>query len=66
MRLMGIFIFELIYSNKIHVFINSNKNQHYFLQFNEVKNSIFILFLVWYISNDMGTIFCCVVLLNPW
>ena len=27
-------------------FISSNKNHHYFLQFNEVINGIFILFLV--------------------
>ena len=40
----GIFSFELIYSNEI--FISSNKNHHYFLQFNEVTNGIFILFLV--------------------
>ena len=40
----GIFSFELIYSNKI--FISSNKNHHYFQQFNEVINDIFILFLV--------------------
>ena len=47
-----ILIFELIYSNEI--FINSNKSHHYFLQVNEVKkNGIFVLFLVWYISNNM-------------
>ena len=40
----GMFSFELIYSNEI--FIISNKNHHYFLQFNEVINGIFILFLV--------------------
>ena len=40
----GMFSFELIYSNEI--FISSNKNYHYFLQFNEVINGIFILFLV--------------------
>ena len=40
----GMFSFELIYSNEI--FISSNKNHHYFLQFNEVVNGIFILFLV--------------------
>ena len=40
----GIFSFELIYSNEI--FISLNKNHHYFLQFNEVINCIFILFLV--------------------
>ena len=38
------FSFELIYSNEI--FISSNKNHHYSLQFNEVINGIFILFLV--------------------
>ena len=27
-------------------FISSNKNHHYFLQFNEVINGIFVLFLV--------------------
>ena len=40
----GMLSFELIYSNKI--FISSNKNHHYFLQFNEAINGIFILFLV--------------------
>ena len=40
----GMFSFELIYSNEI--FISSNKNHHYFLQFNEIINGIFILFLV--------------------
>ena len=40
----GIFSFELIYLNE--VFISSNKNHHYFLQFNEVINGIFNLFLV--------------------
>ena len=40
----GIFSFELIYSNEI--FISLNKNHHYFLQFKEEINGIFILFLV--------------------
>ena len=40
----GIFSFELIYGNEI--FISTTKNRHYFLQFNEVINGIFILFLV--------------------
>ena len=40
----GIFSFELTYSNEI--FIISNKNHHYFLQFNDVINGILILFLV--------------------
>ena len=40
----GIFSFELICSNEI--FISSNKNHHYFLQFKEVINGIFILFVV--------------------
>ena len=40
----GMFSFEMIYSNEI--FINSNKNHRYFLQFKEVINGIFILFLV--------------------
>ena len=40
----GTFGFKLIYSNEI--FISSNKNHQYFLQFNEVINDIFILFLV--------------------
>ena len=40
----GIFSFELIYSNEI--FISSNKNHHYFLQFDEVINGIFISVLV--------------------
>ena len=40
----GIFSFKLSYLNEI--FISSNKNHHYFLQFNEVINGIFILFLV--------------------
>ena len=39
-----VFSFELIYSNEI--FISSNKNHHYFFQFNEVINGILILFLV--------------------
>ena len=39
-----IFSFELIYSNEI--FISSNKNHHYFLQFSEVINGTSILFLV--------------------
>ena len=47
LRLKWIFIFELIYSNKI--FISSHKNHHYFLQFNEIKMtylSCFLLFSV--------------------
>ena len=44
MTLKGIFIFKFIYSNE--VYISSNKNHHQFLQFNEVINGIFILFLV--------------------
>ena len=38
------FSFEQIYSNEI--FISSNKNHHYFLQFNKIINGIVILFLV--------------------
>ena len=38
MRLKGITIFKLIYSNEI--FISSNKNHYYFQPFNEVKNGI--------------------------
>ena len=56
----GIFSFELIYSNEI--FISSNKNHHYFLQFNEVINDIFILFLVIFGTYQI----ICVVLLNIW
>ena len=44
MILKGLFIFKFIYSNEIY--ISSNKNHHNFLQFNEVINDIFILFLV--------------------
>ena len=40
----GIFSFKLICSNEI--FISSNENHHYFLQFKEVINGIFILFVV--------------------
>ena len=40
----GISNFELIYSNEI--FTSSHKNHHCFLQFNELINDIFILFLV--------------------
>ena len=38
------FFFKFIYSNEIC--ISSNKNHHQFLQFNEVINGIFVLFLV--------------------
>ena len=44
MTLKGIFIFKFNYSNEIY--ISLNKNHHQFLQFNEVVNGIFILFLV--------------------
>ena len=48
----GICIFELIfYSNEI--FISSNKNHPYFLQFNEVKNGIFILFGTFQITCEL-------------
>ena len=40
----GIFSFELIYSDVI--FISSNENHHYLLQFKEVISGIFILFLL--------------------
>ena len=65
MKLKGIFIFEFIYSNEI--FISSNKNHHKFLQFNEVINDIFILFLViFYTYQIIYALFSCVVLLNLW
>ena len=47
----GIFSFELFYSNEM--FIGSNKNHHYFFQFNEVINGIFILFLVIFGTNQI-------------
>ena len=47
----GIFSFELIYSNEI--FISSNKNHHYFLQFNELINGIFIFILFIFGSNQI-------------
>ena len=57
-----IFSFELIYS--IEIFISSNKNHHYFLQFN---GGIFILFLAIFRTYQIiSDFFCCVVLLNPW
>ena len=51
----GMFSFELIYSSEI--FISSNKNHHYFLQFNEVINGIFILFLVIFSTYQIMRLF---------
>ena len=65
MTLKGIFIFEFIYSNE--TFISSNKNNHLFLQFNEVINGIFILFLVIFGTFQiMCELFLLRILLNPW
>ena len=47
MRWKGIFIFELICSNEM--FISSNKNQHDFLKFNEVKYDVLVLFRTFHI-----------------
>ena len=55
MTLKGIFIFEFIYSNEI--FISSNKNHHLFLQFNEVINGIFFLFLVIFGNQIISELF---------
>ena len=54
MKLKGIFIFVLIFSNEI--FISSNKN-HYFKQFDEVINGISISSYFRYLTNNMLTIF---------
>ena len=55
MTLKGISIFELIYSDEIY--ISSNKNHYYFLQFNEVMNRKFNMFLVFGAYQIMWEVF---------